>query len=70
MTDLKVSKGIYLICTVFVCIIKYQWRGNQYKNPGKKNNLYFKSQIIIKFVALALKELICFLKRKEVFNEK
>ena len=29
--DLKISKGIYLICTVFFCIIKYQGFRDQNK---------------------------------------
>jgi hypothetical protein len=37
---LKVSKGIYLIFAIFLCIIKYQWFINQQKIVLKEENFF------------------------------
>ena len=69
MIDLKVSKEIYLICTVFSSIIKYECYLNQNKN------LYAKKIFILPILKkniflLAVKQKIWFLKKKGVWDEK
>ena len=69
MIDLKVSKEIYSICTIFSSIIKYECYLNQNKNLYEKNFYFTNIQIKNSFL-LAVKQKIWFLKKKGVRNEK
>ena len=69
MIDLKVSKEIYLICTIFSSIIKYECYLNQNKNLYEKK--IFILPILKKNIfLLAVKQKIWFLKKKGVWDEK
>ena len=64
--DLKVSKGVYLICTVFYSIIKYQSFWNHYMSGSQEDKFIFLNFQIDKKIVLTLdlKEIIWFIENK------